>query len=227
MNTHMPGRGPLRRALRSALLSGMVVATLCSVPLLSHAESDKDRLGEDIVRFDWLGVSFRAPNQWHRPSQENYVENLERYHADEEKKLRDWFESQGTVPIATFHKYDPDRVTGTIPTINIVALLNATRNYEAFLSSVESNRRSFEQVFNNLSWIVEPVEVLVAGTRSVRLVFEYDLTGEDERTYRIRSIIYAIPFNSAFLQVSMVDEVPSKNSELFAEFIGAFRIGED
>lgn len=202
-----------------ALFLMLLVVTSAAI-----ANSDNNRLSDEIVQVPKLGVTFKKPNMWVTPDLTAMVANINKLDDDKENISKIIATHKGSIPVATFSKYDPSTYPGIIPTINVLIRANPYKDFPTFFRFIEMSSRSFVNVLNNCTITKKVTESTISGEKVVFFIAEFDINTAEETTHHVKNITYSIPFDNAFIQVSMSEETSSNNLDLFSDFMNSFII---
>jgi hypothetical protein len=191
----------------------------------SLCDGAADQEGEP-VKLERYGVSFRAPKNWFVPERSKIVENIRKLDSEKEDISAILASHRGSITIATYLRHDPRGHAGMIPTINVLGRSNPHSTFEAFRKMIAASSVSVGSVLRNYVVKASPAERTLAGRRVVVFAAEYDISTAAGADYRVSSTTYAIPCGEIFLQISMSESIPAKQSQVFERFIGSFAFKE-
>lgn len=201
-------------------LSSLVL--LLAITFGASVAADKNQLSNEFVQMPNLGVKFKKPNGWLNPNEKAMIDNLKKIDANIENIPKILATHKGTVQLYIFHKEDPAKYPGIIPTINVLVRYNPSNDFATFMKFIKKSSDSASAVLHNWS-VKKPLsEETISGKKVVSFSADFNLTTADGNTHSIRNITYSIPFAESFIQVSMSESNPPKNEKLFLKFINAF-----
>ena len=201
---------PIKLACLAAALS-ISAAALC-------AASAK----EEAIELQRYGVSFRAPAGWFVPEPGKIAENLKKLDSEKENIAAFLASHRRSTVIATYLRHDPRGQTGMVPTINVLALPNPHKTFEAFRDAIAASAASLGSALRSYSVKSPPAETSVSGRRAVAFRAEYAISAANGTTSTVSGTTYAIPCGEIFLQISMSESLPAKHNDVFDSFIKSF-----
>ncbi len=208
---------------KKTIIFTLFLMQLASTPYAA-AKNNKDQLSDEIVKISRFGVTFQKPDSWFEPYSSIVVENIHKLDKDKEKISEILSTSNESMYIGSYYRHDPSKVAGVIPTINVLIRKSPHYDFSSFRKLIELTNQSASTVFNNYSLIKEVTETTISGKKVVYLSYEFDINTADGKKYHVNSTTYAIPFDKAFMQISMSEGVPIENSGLFSKFIKSLKI---
>ncbi len=200
-----------------------VILALSSFSVL-FANNEKDYLCNETIKISRYGLTLKKPNKWIEPNESLIATNI-KYLDDKDEKISEILKShQGSIYVGSFHKYDPAKYPGIIPTINISIRKNVDKNFSSFIQTMDKSKINMSKILNNFKIIEDIKEIKISGKSIIFFSATFDLFVMNAGSFSIRSTVYAIPFDDSFLQISMSEELPEKNSKLFSNFINSLNI---
>ena len=181
---------------------------------------------EETIELQRYGVSFRAPAGWFVPEPGKITENLKKLDSEKENIAAFLASHRRSTVIATYLRHDPRGQTGMIPTINVLALPNPHRTFEAFRDAVAASAASLGSALRSYSVKSPPAETSLSGRRAVAFRAEYEISAANGTTATMSGTTYAIPCGEMFLQISMTESLPAKHTGVFDQFIKSFAFKE-
>lgn len=160
--------------------------------------------------------SMQAPKGWFSVDKEGLNSNLRKFEFSEGDMNKLLEEQNANVLISAYYKYDPQVTPGIIPTIQINARPNKTRNFDTFRIAIIRSIEVFKQGLDEFKLIEEPKELEIAGTRSVFVHGTFVMKTPDGRKFNVRSRTYSVPQGNLFIQMNFTDS--PEDEDCTAEF---------
>ena len=178
---------------------------------------------QEIVKSP-LGFSMQQPNKWTVTDKEFLDTNAKKVDLSEaalEKLLK---ESNNSIVVMAFLKYDPQTKEGLIPTIQVRMRPNPTSNFSVFKASFVKSLSKMP--FEAFKVEGKPKEVSISGRRAVLVNATYTIGTSDGQTLPTRSRTYAIPYGKQFFQVTFLDNPKDEDcSAEFDDLVQSIKIG--
>lgn len=182
----------------------LLVAGLTNLASCQNVESKK------------YAFSMQDPKGWHSIDKKGLNSNLKKFEFTEAEIEQLLKEQNANILIAAYYKYDPKITPGIIPTIQINARPNRTRDFEAFKLAIIRSIDSFKKSLDEFNLIEEPREVIVGGVRAILVHGTFVMKTPDGRKFSVRSRTYSVPQSGNFVQMNFTDN-PDKE-DCTAEF---------
>jgi hypothetical protein len=151
------------------------------------------------------GFSIEEPHDWQIGSNEDILKNLDQYDIPDEKLAEILKKNKGSILLTSFYKYKIHEHPGLIPTIKINVHSNPAKTFEDFKSMIGKSSERFTKVFTDFTYLQAPVEIEVAGIRSVYFTGKYSMKTQNGKSILIKSRTYAIPRGDYFFQLNFID----------------------
>jgi hypothetical protein len=149
--------------------------------------------------------SMQMPEGWIRIDKEGLKANLGKFEFSEETVDQLEKDNSADKLLAAYSKYDPAVTEGIIPTIQVVARPNRTKDFEHFKRSIVSSIDQFRKAFDQFEITEQPAEVDIGGARSLFFVARFVMRRPEGNAYHVRSRMYAVPTGRWFIQFNFTD----------------------
>lgn len=169
----------------------------------------------------------KEPENWKVLEKSELAKSLESYDFTDEELAKLIKNSDSTILSLIYIKYDPSSISGLNPKIQIDIRKKSTKTFEQFKSSLTNSAETLKKYFDDLEFVTEPQETEVANIKSVYFVCKFTLKAQTGEQFKVRSKVFAIPYNDYFFQISFVDgQETEDNSKLFDELLKTIKIGK-
>jgi len=173
-----------------------------------------------------LGFSIQQPKKWIVAGEGETVQNLKEHIKLDKATLKKLIDiHKGTYQVVTFFKYPINSRHGVIPTIKIVLKNNGTASFEDFKKSIERSFLGMKDIFPDFKFIEQPTVKYIDGKKCVFAMCDYTLTAHNGQE-KVKIMVYAVPVNDSFYQITFMDSEKEDNSKLFEEILKSIRIEE-
>lgn len=173
-----------------------------------------------------LGFSINQPNKWIVAEEGETVQNLEEHIKLDKATLKKLIDThKGTYQVVTFFKYPINSRHGVIPTIKIVLKNNGTASFEDFKKSIERSFSGMKDIFPDFKFIEQPTVKYIDGKQCVFAMCDYTLTAHNGQE-KVKIMVYAVPVNDSFYQITFMDSEKEDNSKLFEKIVESIEIEE-
>lgn len=179
---------------------------------------------QDKFEVKKIGFSIDIPNKWIKVSNDEIIENLNKYDFTDEQLDELLKANNADVSLGAFTKYDPKKVAGIIPTIKIRTQNNPTKNNKDFLRFVQLSAESGIKALDNFKIVDAPKSVIISEKQVVKFSVQFTLKNAGKE-YEIISKSYYIPKNNYFISLNFIEQIGKEdNSELFEELVKSIKL---
>lgn len=165
------------------------------------------------------GFKMTIPKGWHVRTNDEVIDNLDRYKLTAEQRTKLIASHQGSVLVRSCQKYLPSEHAGPIPTANVLLRSSITQDPKAFLAWMDKSARGMSANLENYKIIDAPRLEKVDGRDAVMFRATFTMKSPAGNTYDVRSTTYAIMAGDVFYQLSMSDGSGEDCSGLYTEMI--------
>lgn len=170
-----------------------------------------------------LGFSIDQPKNWVVAEEVETVKNLQDNIKLDKATLKELIKThEGTYQVITFFKYPVNSRNGVIPTIKIILKNNATASFDDFKKNIEKSFISMKDVFPDFKLIEKSTSKYIDGKQCVFAMCEYTLTSRNGKE-KVKLMVYAIPVNGTFYQITFMDSEKENNSKLFEKIVESIK----
>lgn len=104
--------------------------------------------GQDMFVNKQYGFAMQEPKDWILTNKVALKDNLTKFEFDDATLARLLKENNGTILLAAYHKYDPSKKPGLIPTIQIqVRSKSLSTTYKEFEQQIIRSTEQFKKIF--------------------------------------------------------------------------------
>ena len=193
----------------------------------TSVDTKSSLLTEERMTLHSLGTSFKQPKAWFNANEYQMMSHIGKLNSKKENIEQIIATHRSSLHIATFYKYNPAEYVGIIPTINILARHNPSRDFDTFFAASSKSSLSVGNIFNSYELQQLVTERMLAGKRIAYFSAEFDLNTGSSTKSHISNTTYLIPFQDTLIQVSMSEEKTDNPEPVFAEFIEAFEFTDN
>lgn len=173
-----------------------------------------------------LGFSIDHPNKWIVAEEGETVQNLKEHIKLDKATLKKLIDThKGTYQVVTFFKYPINSKHGVIPTIKIVLKNNRTTSFDDFKKNIVSSYKGIKDIFPDFSFTEQPTVKYIDGKQCVFAMCNYTLTAHNGQE-KVKIMVYAVPVNDSFYQITFMDSEKENNSKLFEKIVESIKIEE-
>ena len=171
-----------------------------------------------------LGFSMEQPKDWIIAETGETLQNLKEQIKLDNKDLRKLIdENKGTYQVVSFYKYAIRSIAGVIPTIKVNLRTNNSSSFEMFKNSIEQSYKGTKEIFPDFQFLTSPIEKQIDGKQCVYASCVYTLKAKSGEE-KVKIIVYAIPVEDKFYQITFMDSEKENNLDLFEEISKTIKI---
>jgi len=180
---------------------------------------------QEMVRSPF-GFSMQRPKNWTVTDKEYLNQNVKKIDLSEAAIAKILNESNNTLVVMAFLKYDPRTKSGLIPTIQVRLRPNPINDFSVFMTAFVKSLSKMP--FEGFHVEGSPKEVSISGHRAVLVNATYTIGTADGQTLPTRSRVYSIPYGKQYFQLTFLDN--PKDEDCSAEFdtlVKSIKIGRE
>ncbi len=174
-------------------------------------------VAQEHLELKQFGFAMDAPAGWFKSQDEGLVENIEKFDltdAQQDKMLKSL---DAASKFIAYHKYDPKKTRGIIPTINIAVRSTNLKSFEKFKLHIDRQGEQLSKILENFK--DTPAEVVVIdGTKIWISTATYNLKDPTSKNVKLYTRMLYIYRGNYYITINFIEEVDKENnSALFDE----------
>lgn len=179
---------------------------------------------QEHLELKQFGFTMDAPKRWFKTQDEGLVENLEKFDLSDAQEDNMLKSLDAASKFIAFHKYDPLKTRGIIPTINIAVRSTNLKSFDKFKLHIDMQEKELSKVLE--SFKDSPPEVVVVnGTKIWLTSATYNLKMSESNTVKLYTRMLYIYRGSYYISINFIDEVDKEdNSALFDEVQSSIKV---
>lgn len=180
--------------------------------------------GQEHLELKKFGFTIDAPKGWFKTQDKGLVENLEKFDLSDVQQDKMLESLDAASKFIAFHKYDPKKTRGIIPTINIAVRSTNFKSFDKFKLHIDMQEKELSKVLESFK-DTPPEVVVVNGVKIWLTSATYNLKISESDTVKLYTRMLYIYRGSYYISINFIDEVGKENnSALFDEVQGSIKV---
>jgi hypothetical protein len=172
---------------------------------------------QEHLELKQFGFAMDAPAGWFKSQDEELVGNIEKFDLNNAQQDNMLKSLDAATKFIAYHKYDPKKTRGIIPTINVSIRATNLKSFDKFKLYINKEGEELSKVLENFT-TTPPEVVVVNGTKIWFTTATYNLKINASDTVKLYTRMLYIYKSSYYISVNFIEEVGKEdNTALFDE----------